>query len=146
VWLARTDMFGPFAKLDEWPLGRARRYSVETQVGYGIKQSLFVLRNRVSSDPHCGQFRLWWRLSERASTSSTIGHDHRIPFARLGHSAGRRDCPIYRHGCERSVKQRSYTTTVFDDNSKEVRIVQKSLALPNGTDLPVVITLEGRKQ
>ena len=40
----------------------------------------------------------------------------------------------------------SVTTTVFDDNSKEVRIVQKSLALPNGTDLPVVITLEGRKQ
>jgi hypothetical protein len=40
----------------------------------------------------------------------------------------------------------SVTTIVFDDNSKEFRMVQKSLALPNGTEVPVIITLEGRKQ
>lgn len=36
-------------------------------------------------------------------------------------------------------------TLVFDDNSKEVRIIQKSLTLPDGTELPVVVTTEGRK-
>jgi len=40
----------------------------------------------------------------------------------------------------------SVTSIVFDDNSKEFRMVQKSLALPNGTEVPVIITLEGRKQ
>ena len=40
----------------------------------------------------------------------------------------------------------SITSMVFDGNSKAVRMVQKSLTLPNGTQLPVVITLEGRKQ
>lgn len=40
----------------------------------------------------------------------------------------------------------SVLTGVFDDNSKEVRAVQKSLTLPNGTQLPVVLLLEGRKQ
>ena len=40
----------------------------------------------------------------------------------------------------------SVVSIVFDDNSKEVRMVQKSLTLPDGTQLPVVITLEGRKQ
>jgi len=40
----------------------------------------------------------------------------------------------------------SVLTIVFDDNSKQVRMVQKSLTLPNGTQLPVVITVEGRKQ
>ena len=40
----------------------------------------------------------------------------------------------------------SVTTMVFDDNAKEGRMVQKSLTLPNGTELPVVIALEGRKQ
>ena len=40
----------------------------------------------------------------------------------------------------------SVTTIVFDDNSKEFRMVQKSLALPDGTEVPVIITLEGRKQ
>lgn len=39
----------------------------------------------------------------------------------------------------------SAVTLVFDDNSKEVRIVQKSLTLPDGTELPVVVTAEGRK-
>lgn len=37
-------------------------------------------------------------------------------------------------------------TIVFDQNSKEVRMVQKSLTLPDGTQLPVVLTCEGRKQ
>jgi hypothetical protein len=40
----------------------------------------------------------------------------------------------------------SVVTIVFDDNSKEARMVQKSLTLPDGTQLPVVITLEARKQ
>ena len=41
----------------------------------------------------------------------------------------------------------SVATIVFDDNFKQLRMVQKSLTLPNGkTQLPVVITLEGRKQ
>jgi hypothetical protein len=35
---------------------------------------------------------------------------------------------------------------VFDENSKQVRMVQKSLTLPNGTQLPVVVLVEGRKQ
>jgi uncharacterized protein YcfJ len=40
----------------------------------------------------------------------------------------------------------SVVTMVFDDNSKEARMVQKSLTLPDGQQLPVVITLEARKQ
>jgi hypothetical protein len=40
----------------------------------------------------------------------------------------------------------SVLTIVFDDNSKQVRMVQKSLTLPDGTQLPVVITVQGRKQ
>jgi hypothetical protein len=40
----------------------------------------------------------------------------------------------------------SVTTMVFDKNSKEVRMVQKSLTLPDGTPVPVIITLEGAKQ
>ena len=40
----------------------------------------------------------------------------------------------------------SIASMVFDGNSKEVRMVQKSLTLPDGTQLPVVITLEGKKQ
>ena len=35
---------------------------------------------------------------------------------------------------------------VFDDNSKQVRMVQSSLVLPNGTPLPVIVLVEGRKQ
>jgi hypothetical protein len=34
---------------------------------------------------------------------------------------------------------------VFDDNSTQLRMVQKSLTLPNGTKIPVVVTVEGRK-
>ena len=34
---------------------------------------------------------------------------------------------------------------VFDNNSREIRMVQKSLQLPNGVFLPVVITVEARR-
>jgi hypothetical protein len=34
---------------------------------------------------------------------------------------------------------------VFDDNSTQVRMVQKSLTLPDGTNIPVVVTVEGKK-
>jgi hypothetical protein len=34
---------------------------------------------------------------------------------------------------------------VFDNNEREIRMVQKSLELPNGAFLPVVVTVEARK-
>jgi heme A synthase len=34
---------------------------------------------------------------------------------------------------------------VFDDNSTEIRMLQQSLTLPNGTAIPVVITVQGKK-
>ena len=37
-------------------------------------------------------------------------------------------------------------TVVFDQRSKELRMVQKSLTLPDGTQVPVVSTAEGKKQ
>ena len=40
----------------------------------------------------------------------------------------------------------SVLSIVFDEHSKEIRMVQKSLTLPNGTQLPVVVKVEGRKQ
>ncbi len=39
----------------------------------------------------------------------------------------------------------SVLSLVFDDNEREIRMVQKSLQLPNGAFLPVVITVEARK-
>ena len=39
----------------------------------------------------------------------------------------------------------SVMATVLVDNQREVRGVQKSLVLPNGLSLPVVITLEAKK-
>ena len=39
----------------------------------------------------------------------------------------------------------SVLTVVVDDNSNQFRGVQKSLTLPDGTQVPVVITVEGRK-
>jgi hypothetical protein len=39
----------------------------------------------------------------------------------------------------------SVLSLVFDDREREIRMVQKSLELPNGTFLPVVITVEARK-
>jgi len=40
----------------------------------------------------------------------------------------------------------SVVSMTFDDDSAEYRGVQKSLTLPDGTNVPVVLTLEGRKQ
>ena len=40
----------------------------------------------------------------------------------------------------------SVVTLVFDENSKQLRMIQKSLTLPGGTQLPVVVTVEGKKQ
>jgi hypothetical protein len=39
----------------------------------------------------------------------------------------------------------SVLSIVFDENSKQVRMVQKSLTLPDGTQVPVVVTAEGHK-
>ncbi len=39
----------------------------------------------------------------------------------------------------------SVVSFVFDDNQREIRMVQKSLTLPNGVSLPVVITVEARR-
>lgn len=39
----------------------------------------------------------------------------------------------------------SVVTIAFDDNSKHARMLQKSLTLPNGTELPVIITIDGTK-
>ena len=40
----------------------------------------------------------------------------------------------------------SAVTIVFDDHSKELRMIQQSLTLPDGTQLPVVVTVDGKKQ
>ena len=34
---------------------------------------------------------------------------------------------------------------VFDDNSTEIRMLQQSLTLPDGTAIPVVVTVQGKK-
>lgn len=39
----------------------------------------------------------------------------------------------------------SVLSLVFDNNEREIRMVQKSLQLPSGALLPVVITVEARK-
>jgi hypothetical protein len=39
----------------------------------------------------------------------------------------------------------SVLSIVFDEHSKEIRMVQKSLTLPDGTQLPVVATVDGKK-
>jgi hypothetical protein len=39
----------------------------------------------------------------------------------------------------------SVLSIVFDNNSREIRMVQKSLQLPNSAFLPVVITVEARR-
>jgi hypothetical protein len=38
----------------------------------------------------------------------------------------------------------SVLSLVFDNNQREIRMVQKSLQLPNGAFLPVVVTVEAR--
>jgi len=40
----------------------------------------------------------------------------------------------------------SVASMVVDNDSKELRLVQKSLTLPDGTNIPVVITLKASKQ
>jgi hypothetical protein len=40
----------------------------------------------------------------------------------------------------------SVTSIVFDNNAMEFRMVQKSLTLPDGTKVPVVVTIDGKKQ
>ena len=39
----------------------------------------------------------------------------------------------------------SVLSIVFDDNQREIRMAQKSLQLPNGTFVPVVISVEAKK-
>ncbi len=39
----------------------------------------------------------------------------------------------------------SVLSFVFDNNQREIRMIQKSLQLPNGAFLPVVITVEARR-
>ncbi len=39
----------------------------------------------------------------------------------------------------------SVLSFVFDNNQREIRMVQKSLTLPNNVSLPVVITVEARR-
>ncbi len=39
----------------------------------------------------------------------------------------------------------SVLSLVFDNNQREIRMVQKSLTLPNNVSLPVVITVEARR-
>lgn len=50
---------------------------------------------------------------------------------------------IYENG---QLVRISVTTVAFDKDSSEFRMVQKSLTLPDGTPVPVIITLEGAKQ
>lgn len=50
---------------------------------------------------------------------------------------------IYENG---ELVRISVTRIAFDSNSKEFRMVQKSLTLPGGMEIPVIITLEGKKQ
>lgn len=40
----------------------------------------------------------------------------------------------------------SVVAIVFDEHFTELRMVQESLTLPDGTQLPVVVTVQGRKQ
>jgi len=39
----------------------------------------------------------------------------------------------------------SVLSLIFDHNQREVRMVQKSLQLPNGAFLPIVATVEGKR-
>ena len=39
----------------------------------------------------------------------------------------------------------SVLSFVIDDDSNEIRMVQKSLTLPNGATIPVILTAEGRR-
>jgi hypothetical protein len=50
--------------------------------------------------------------------------------------------PVFESG---QLVRTSVFSVVFDDNAKELRAIQTSLVLPNGTSVPNVITAEGRK-
>jgi hypothetical protein len=45
----------------------------------------------------------------------------------------------------RHLVRSSVLSLVFDNNDREIRMVQKSLQLPSGAFLPVVITVEARR-
>jgi hypothetical protein len=40
----------------------------------------------------------------------------------------------------------SVLSILFDENSKQIRMVQKSLTLPDGTQVPAIVTVEGKKE
>jgi len=50
---------------------------------------------------------------------------------------------IYESG---QLVRTSALSMVFDEFAREARMVQQSLTLPNGVQVPVVLTLEGKKQ
>lgn len=49
---------------------------------------------------------------------------------------------IYQSG---QLVRTSVLSVVLDDNLREVRMVQQSLTLPDGSPIPVVITVEGKR-
>jgi hypothetical protein len=50
--------------------------------------------------------------------------------------------PVFESG---NLVRTSIFSLVFDDNARELRAIQTSLVLPNGTSVPNVITVDGRK-
>ena len=53
-----------------------------------------------------------------------------------------RPLPFHESG---QLVRTSVLSLIFDNNLREIRMVQKSLQLPNGTFLPIVATVEGRR-
>jgi hypothetical protein len=49
---------------------------------------------------------------------------------------------IYESG---ELVRTSVLSLVFDDNLRQIRMVQQSLTLPDGTKIPVVVTVEGKR-
>lgn len=60
-----------------------------------------------------------------------------------------RACNRGNYGCIHGNRDRDYLkrvlAAVFVDDSSKIRAVQESLTLPDGTPIPVVITLDGNK-
>lgn len=50
--------------------------------------------------------------------------------------------PVFESG---QLVRTSVFSLVFDDNARELRAIQTSLVLPDGTSVPNVVTVEGRK-
>jgi len=70
---------------------------------------------------------------ETMSGTFTVNHD----------CTGSAAVNFYENG---QLVRTSVLAIIFDDNSQQVRMVQKSLTLPDGvTQLPVVIVVEGRR-